>query len=184
MRLSISVKPCCLTGEKLSWPRCPRKVFGLWQLPSDILSFSTTQDLLKQAGRSWDKIATRTGCLPKRKGDNWTELIFIIIFEQSAEWQTPLCNGFINFKEAFDRTSKDKLLNNLRHYVNSWQLHQNHIKDLCRWWKRIDIRVLSCGVRSQAGLCCLVFSSTLPSNGQWRTPLLQKELWNKNSARS
>ena len=53
-----------------------------------------------------------------RTGRGTTEQIFILrnILEQSAEWQTPLYIGFIDFKKAFDSVRRDKLWNILRHY--------------------------------------------------------------------
>ena len=53
-----------------------------------------------------------------RRGRGTTEQIFILrnILEQSAEWQTPLYVGFIDFKKAFDSVRRDKLWNILRHY--------------------------------------------------------------------
>jgi len=44
------------------------------------------------------------------RGRGTTEQIFILrnILEQSAEWQTPLYIGFIDFKKAFDSVRRDK----------------------------------------------------------------------------
>jgi len=52
-----------------------------------------------------------------RRGRGTTEQIFILrnILEQSAEWQTPLYIGFIDFKQAFDSVRRDKPWNILRH---------------------------------------------------------------------
>ena len=51
-------------------------------------------------------------------GRGTTEQIFILrnILEKSAEWQTPLYIGFIDFKKAFDSVRRDKLWNIVRHY--------------------------------------------------------------------
>ena len=56
-----------------------------------------------------------------RRGRGATEQIFILrnILQQSAEWQTPLYIGFIDFKKAFDSVRRDKLWNILRHYVST-----------------------------------------------------------------
>ncbi|KAL9987722.1 hypothetical protein ACROYT_G002072 [Oculina patagonica] len=53
-----------------------------------------------------------------RRGRGTTEQIFILsnTLEQSAEWQTPLYIGFIDFKKAFDSARRHRLLNILKHY--------------------------------------------------------------------